>query len=937
MISSYLYRNPRVLLLLAAVIAVAGVSSWFVLPQLEDPVLGRRVGIITTAYPGANARQVEALVSIPLEERLQGLKEISRVRSNSQNGISNIVVELQDDVYDVDPVWSVVRDRIADAENALPDEALSPQLDVVPLKAYAAIIALTPVQAADESDEVRQQARDLRRDILALAGTEAVDVFGDNGEEYVIEFSPQQIATLGTSVAAIAAQVERQQQRIPAGRIAGRDGALPLRIDSEGDPIERIEQSVITWGPRGEKSPLADIATVRRQQISPATEAAIIDGRPSLVLGVMVSDSRRVDSWADQLDDMLVGFRTQRADMIDLQLLFSQRDHIRQRMQTLIQNLGIGIAAVSVVVLLLMGWRAMLIVAASLPLSSFCVLAALRALEIPIHQMSVTGLIVALGLLIDNAIVIVEDVRSRMNGGQGAVDAMTAGVNHLRVPLFGSTLTTVLAFLPIATLPGPPGEFVGTIAVSVILAIVASFSLAMTLIPALTGLMSRPDAGNGILARGLSVRWLQRAYEHSLRIIFRVPLLGIVLGAALPVIGFIVARQLPEQFFPASDRLQIQIEVEQSARESLDATSTTVEKLRNFLDDEPAVAAQNWFIGRSAPTFYYNVVPRRRGTPFYAQAFLDLQPGTKISSLVRQLQNDLDSQFPRSRVLVRQLEQGPPFDAPVEVRVTGPDLSELQKAGQQLRSVLSDIPDVLHTRSDLDDTVPQIDFEIDETVAADAGFSPSDIAALLYTSLEGAAAGRVTEGEEEIPLRVRLGLDERRPLEQILALPLAPLSPQMSFVQKPQSSDYNPTTLSGVATRKMNSDVGAIVRIDGRRVNEVKAYITAGTLPATVVDELRRRLAAAEFKLPAGYEMTFGGESEQRSQAVEKLIANGVVLFALMLLTLVLSFGSFRCTFIIASIGGLAVGLGPLDSFRAQLSAWLHGNRWNDGAHRCCD
>lgn len=921
MIAAYLFRNPRILLLLAIVIGVAGVSSWFVLPQLEDPVLGRRVGLISTVYPGTNAGQVESLVTIPLEETLQGLADVKQIRSNSQSGISNVVVELLDDVYDVNPVWTVVRDRMADAASRLPDQARAPQLDIVPLKAYAVILAISPKPSTAESEgtdltNARALAKTLRRDILAISGTEVVDVFGDPGEEYLVEISAAQLATLQTSVAAISAQVRQQQAKFPAGRITEAGATLPLSVFSEADPFRSIEQSMITYGPRGETTSLRDIAVVRRQLVSPATEAAVIDGRDSIVIGAMVNDSLRVDDWAAQLDGLLADFQQKHQAEVGVKTLFSQRAHIAQRMQTLIRNLVIGIAAVTIVVLVLMGWRSMLVVSAALPLSSLMVLAAMRVLGIPIHQMSVTGLIVALGLLIDNAIVIVEDVRGRIVAGQTAGDAIVSGVNHLRMPLFGSTMTTALAFLPIATLPGPPGEFVGTIAVSVILAITASFLLAMTVIPAMVGLLRIEPQRRGILSHGLSIDPLRRIYEASLRGVFRVPIVGILLGGILPLCGFMAARELPEQFFPPSDRLQVQIEVEQPARDSLASTRKTTAAIRAVVNGQSEVLSQNWFLGRSAPTFYYNVVPRRRGTPFYAQAFLDLSKGTSIQPFVRRLQSELGDRFPRSRILVRQLEQGPPFDAPVEVRVIGDDAAVLRELGRQLRVVLSETPHVLHTRADLSETIPQLQFDINENAAADVGLTAAQVSAQLYTSLQGADAGSVTDSGEEIPIRVRLSLDDELKYEQVSALPLVSLrpggQPRPSGPTAAGTTDFAPPTLASLGVRTMGADVGAIVRIDGRRVNEVKAYTAAGILPSIVIEDFKQRMEAASFELPEDYTIEFGGESEQRSQAVDRLIANGTVLFALMLLTLVLSFGSFRCAAIIASIGGLSVGLGPL-------------------------
>lgn len=918
MIANFLHRNPRILLLAIAVIVVAGGSSFLVMPRLEDPVLGRRVGVISTVFPGANAERVESLVTMILEERLNGISAIRQVRSNSQNSISNIVIELNDNVYDVEPVWSIVRSNVSDAISDLPDSCSAPRLQVVPLKAFAAIIAVQAVDAKGDQRLVvaRRLAKRLRKDLVAISGTERVDIFGDPGEEFLVAIEPTVLASTGLSTAAIAAQIASSQVDLPAGRVSQDDGDLSLELQNADNPVDRVQDSLISYGPNGTTSRLSEIAAVTKQLVTPRPGAAIINGNPAIVLGAMVDDNRRVDLWADQMESALEDFNTQHRADVTLDVLFSQRHQIDQRMQMLLQNLGLGTGAVMLVVLVMMGWRSMIVVALALPLSACMVLSAMRMMAIPVHQMSVTGLIVALGLLIDNAIVIVDDVRSRIVAGQSRSQAIVAGVKHLGMPLFGSTLTTALAFLPIATLPGPPGEFVGTIAVSVILAICASFILALTVIPALVGILQMDSSQTGPLSQGLTIGILRSVYEFSLRIVFRAPILGIGLGMLLPLAGFLAAGRLPEQFFPPSDRTQIQVEVELPAREGIQSTRKTVKQIRAIVKEFDQVDRQHWFLGASAPTFFYNVVPRRRGTTFYAQAFVDLKHGRDIGNLVQSLQLKIDTNVPQGRTIVRQLEQGPPFDAPVEVRILGDNPATLQRLGSELRALLAQTSNVIHTRSDFEETIPRLQLAIDEFAAKKAGLSKSQIAGLLYTTLEGASAGKIYDGDEELPVRVKLQLDGRFKLKRLAALPLPsmqrPTANGPPQGQPTTETGLNPLTLASIARWELDSDVGAIVRIDGQRANEVKAYIRAEVLPSTVISEFKRRLAESSFSLPQGYSLEFGGETEQRSHAVAKLIANGIVLFALMLLTLVASFRSFRCAFIIASVGGLSAGLGPL-------------------------
>jgi multidrug efflux pump subunit AcrB len=266
---------------------------------------------------------------------------------------------------------------------------------------------------------------------------------------------------------------------------------------------------------------------------------------------------------------------------------------------------------------------------------------------------------------------------------------------------------------------------------------------------------------------------------------------------------------------------------------------------------------------------------------------------------------------------VRQLEQGPPFDAPIEVRIFGPDLATLQQIGSQLRLLLSEVPNVIHTRSDLEESIARLSLAVNDQAAKRLGLDKSQIAAQLYTSLEGAPAGKIYEGGEELPVKVKLALEGDYKLDRLAAMPLQTLTPRAPAARKgptpvPDTAPLSQTTLASLSELKLDSDVGAIVRINGRRVNEVKAYIRAEVLPSTVVEEFTRRLTTSEIAVPTGYTIEFGGETEQRTSAVNRLIANGAVLFTLMLFTLVAVFRSFRCAMIVAFVGGLSVGLGPL-------------------------
>ncbi len=912
--SNLFYRNPRLLILAVSLILVAGFSSFYVLPRMEDPLLTERAANVNTRFPGADAERVESLVTEKIEEELREIDEIKEIRSSSRAGISTIAIELRDDVYKVDSVWSRIRDKIDDFTPNLPDGAFEPEFDQLDIKAYALIVALSWDRDSEPNYAIlRRLAEQLEDEVRTVAGTEKVELFGDPDEEILVQIRPADLAALRLTVSDVSQQLFASDAKVSAGQVRGKTSDLVLEVDGELDTIARIGRTPINYGTDGRFVQLADIADIRRGYADPPGSLSLVNGRSAVALGVLVRSDYRIDHWSASVNEVLKQYEEQLPGGVELVNVFEQNRYVETRLAGLLFNLFLGGLAVLAVIWFMMGWRSAVIVGSALPLSALMVLAAMRFLAIPIHQMSVTGLIIALGLLIDNAIVMVDDVSEKLRGGIKAAEAVAKSVRHLAVPLFGSTLTTALAFGPIALMPGPAGEFVGSIAVSVILAIFSSFVLAMTVVPAFTALGIRLRSGSGteaprrsLMRDGFSHPKLTAAYRQSLEFVFKRPALGIALGAVLPIIGFVQARTLSEQFFPPADRDQVQIEFELPASASLTETLATVGDIRQSILQHEEVEQVHWFLGESAPTFYYNLIPRRKNSPRFAQALVQLSSAEGSQDLIRELQHELDGDFPQARVLVRQLEQGPPFDAPIEVRVFGPDLDRLRQIGDEMREVLARTPGVIHTRAELADVLPKVLLTVDEEQARLAGLDHAAIAGQLNATLEGAVGGSVLETTEELPVRVRVANDGRAELRQIASLDLLSSTRRLTT----SSEDYAGVPLSAVADIRVKPDVAAIPHFNGRRMNEIQAYLTAGLLPADVSADFEQRLTDAGIELPPGYHYEFGGEAAKRGEAVGNLMANVGVLLVLMVATLVLSFRSFRIAALVGSVAALSVGLG---------------------------
>jgi multidrug efflux pump subunit AcrB len=449
-------------------------------------------------------------------------------------------------------------------------------------------------------------------------------------------------------------------------------------------------------------------------------------------------------------------------------------------------------------------------------------------------------------------------------------------------------------------MPGPAGEFVGSIATSVILAIFGSLLLSLTVVAALAAMQPEPIENGRWRWWNDGIRYapISAAYRAALSWVFARPLRGIGLAAMVPVAGLLAFPSLAEQFFPPEDRNQFYIELELPSHASLDLTWDTIRRARSRVLAHEEIQAADWFVGASAPPFYYNVIPKRENTSQYAQAIVTTRSRLRDKSLLRGLQMQLNAEFPGSRVLVRQLEQGPPFDAPVEVQLFGPDLDRLRTLGEETRRLLAEIPDVVHTTADLSDIAPKIQIDIDEEQARLAGLDHAAISQQLNNVLEGSVGGSVLEGTEELPVRLRLDDSRRGDLRHIASLDLV------------SAARGQPLPLETLAQLSLVPEGATIAHRNGQRVNEVKAFITPGVLPANVLTEFQRRLAAADLTLPPGYVLRFGGETAERDAAVGNLFSSVAPLGVLMLASLVLSFGSFRLAGLIAAVGMMSVGLG---------------------------
>ena len=899
---SLFYRRPRLLILTLCLIFIWGFFSYQLLPRMEDPSLTQRSAVVTTRFPGASPERVESLVTEAIEQELFEIEEIDSIDSFSTLGFSTIFVILQDKIADADEIWSRVRDRLADVTSVLPQGASEPEYQEIDARAYTMLAGLTwDLDSSANYAILSRLAEELEAD-LRVQGTEKIKLFGVPQEEIVVEINPADLSALGLTPQELSEQIQMSDAKVSAGQLRSTSNDLLIEIDAL-DTLERIREIPIRSGNSGQIARLGDVAQVRKGIKEPPSNLALVNGQEAVVLAILMEADQRIDRWAGSAYRSLENFRQNLPEGISLTLIFDQSRYVNSRLNNLFENLLLGALCVVGTTFLMMGWKSALVVSSTLPLSVLMVFGGMKLLAIPLHQMSVTGLVIALGLLIDNAVVVVDEVQTELRRGLTPQAAIAKSVSYLALPLLASTLTTILAFLPIVLLPGSTGEFVRTIALNVILALLSSLFLSLTVIPALTGLLQADSGARGWWHNGLTIPLLTRAYRRTLTQLLARPLLGVVLALIVPLTGFLVVGSLEEQFFPPAERDQVYIEFELEPQASLQQTQELVEQADRLLGQSPQLSNIHWFIGTNAPAFYYNLPRGGQDAANYASSLAQLRSTKDSREFIQSVQKELDQAFPAAKILVRQLEQGPDVAAPIELRLYGPDLEQLRELGNQMRAELIKVNHVTYTNASLAQTLPKLAFQVDEEQARLAGLDNRAIAEQLDANLEGTVGGSILEATEELPVRVRLSGENRGDLDQVASLELLP---DVAVGE----GDATAVPLSTLGKMELVPELASIPRRNGKRVNTVQGYIAAGVLPSEVLADFKAHLEAINFQLPSGYDFEFGGESAERTAAVDNLMSTVSTLLVLMIATLVLSFSSFRSASIIVVVGISSVGLG---------------------------
>jgi len=909
--STAFFRNRYLLFLLVAVILINGFSALQNIPRLEDPVITTRNVQILTPVIGADASRVEALVAKPIERQLRQIPEVRNIESTSRNGFSVVAVELLESITDQenDAVFSEVRDKLAAAEAQFPQEALEPIVaDQRGAVAFTILVSLSWEDGRAESLGVLgRYSEELAERFRNLGGTDYVERYGVPSEEILIDIDPHELAALGIDFQALTRLLQSADTKVPAGFYRDGTRILQLEVGGEFDSTERLASVPLAHNEDGSVARLGDIATITRATEEPPTQIAFSGNSRRVYVAARVREDQRVDQWARAAQKTVESFEREVGERLQIDVIFNQNDYTSDRLGELAFNLFLGACVIFVVVIFTMGWRSALMVGSALPLVACLVLFVVSAIDGKLHQMSIFGMIIALGLLIDNAIVVTDEVNRKLREGKERIVAVRESIRHLFVPLLSSTITTMLAFMPILLLPGNAGDFVGSIGSSVVIAIGSSFFVAMTIIAALTGRCSRRKKvdeqgekatwwrdGIGAGHSGEGVRGILSSGVKN-------PWISMPAVASVSMVGFALASTLGAQFFPRVDRDMFEIQFWLPNNTAIEETQATAQAMEAVIRGNETVRGVHWLTGASFPSVYYNMVMNKDNSAFFGQGIVYARDFKAVKQLIPKIQSQLDTEFPEAQALVRQFAQGPPTEGDVEFRILGPDFKTLKRLGEEVRTILANYPTVLHSRATMETGQPRLRFEARESDVQLAGLRLTQVAAQLQGSLVGFIGGSIIENVQDMPARVQLGSAFQESFAAIQSLPIpAPTEP----------GQWIPLNALGELT--LTPELGTITRRNARRMNSVRGWVLNDALPIEATRAVLAELDARGFELPPGYELQVGGDAENQSDAVGNLLLYAPVLVTIAIATIILAFRSVRLAALLFLVGGLATGWGLL-------------------------
>jgi len=878
-------RQRRLVLAVAAVLALVGAVAWEGMIRQEDPSFPYRAGFILVAYPGADPERVERLVLEPLEEELAEIEEIDYIQSTVRSGQVAIRLRLKDYVYDTDTQWDRIRVAVDRAQQAFPEGVGEPIVDDRLVDNASATIV---VAGSNDLVDLAHAADRIEKKLFRLDGVSRVEVVGDPGEQVTIAYKDSAARRLGLTPASLASQLRARNQVRGGGTVLVAGKTASLRPESEFRSIEEIRSTPVAL-PSGRTVPLSEVADVRHGPSEPGKEFMWVNGRPAVGLAVIVErDKVHVVEWGEKLKAFVDELRPQFTPL-ELDIILFQPDHTEGRLRELGFSLMMGIVIVAGILFFSMGIRLGALVASVVPLVTLSALAIYAIGGGVLHQMAIAGMVIGLGMLVDNAIVMAENIQWHLDRGLPAREASVIAVRELAGPLGSATGTTLAAFVPMFIAEGNTADFTRMIPGMVMLMLTVSYFYAVLVTPALSEFMlKRTEASReGPISR-LGRRLGGLAVRHSKSVL--------VTAGVLVVVAVLGARYVDRDFFPDTARNEMVVNLNFAEGTHISTTSNAAMLMADAMLQLEEVTDVYAWAGFSGPTFYYNLSENPR-SPHIARLAVIARGVGDLPAIFDWVRHYAHAKLPDVEVVPQRLGQGPPVQAPIEIRLFGDDFDLLRLASEQVMDLVRDTRGTTDVRETLGTGTPTLVFEIGDASAARYGLDREDVADALLGRTLGIRIGDYRAGLDPVPIVLRSPEGERFDTDHL----------DTAYVFTP-TGDSVP--LAQLVNQSLLWQPSAIQHRDLQRVAIVLAELEQGYPFGNVTDELARKLAQVD--LPAGISLEFGGKKESSGDANAALFSAMPVGIVLLLVFLLLEFNSFRrLAMVLVTVPLAATGVVP--------------------------
>ncbi len=922
-ITQFAISNSRLTILFLTAMLVAGVSTFFTMPSQEDPEITIRSAQVRAYFPGMSTSQVENLIAKPLEKKIKEIAELKEVKSTVSTGTMIVEVTIHDRYFDLAPIWQSLRNKMEDIKTSLPSGTQGPFVNDDFGRVASATVSL--YGRGYTLPELYDAARDLQDKLGTLDSISKVDIYGHQPEQIYLEFDSSRLAFYGIAPNEIVSALTSQNIVLPGGSVTAGDDRIVLVPSGNFESIDDIRNLQIAVPESEQTVYLQDIVTIRRALAEPPKNPVYYNAEPAIALGISMIAKYNIIDFGEGLNAKIDALRATLPAGMQMEYATYQPTLVKESVGSAVSNLYQTVAVVLAVVVIFLGLRTGLIVGAIVPLTILMSIVVMNQLGIDLQRMSIAAIIIALGLLVDNGIVIAEDIRSRMDKGTRKKDAAMQAAGSLGVPLLTSSLTTILAFIPLMLSGTTTSEYLASLSQVIIIALLSSWFLALYATPVLCYWFLKdtakaedaPEPSYDGPVYSFYRKFLTWVLGHKLIFV------GIMLGALILAVNGM--GLVTKQMMPYSDRNQVLVYIDLPAGTDITTTIKSTEKLRAWLADEeqnPEIESHIAYIGFGGPRFFLALAPINPGDNV---AFMVVNTKKKedVPMMQARINQFMLDEMPEVNGRVKRMFLGAKEIGLVEYRVIGPDAGELYGIGYDIEKIFRDLPGTVGVKNDWQNPVALISIDIDQQRARRAGVTSESIAQSLNAYYDGYSVTDYRDGDLVIPVTLRGGA-ERNNLSDLITLPVL-------------SQDGIAVPLVQVAEFSRIIEPNNLLRVDQERTLTVSGKHT--TLQAS---ELHAALlpAVEAIDLPEGYRIEFGGEVEGSDEANGALFSKMPIALVGITLLLIWQFNSIRRPAIIMLtiplvLIGAALGLlttGAFFSFTAMLGLFsLAGIIINNG------